>query len=57
MANAGARLILAPDWKTVTQRRPTEREMESMRFAWEVVAASRSGSQQIGIWPILRVYA
>jgi phosphoribosylaminoimidazolecarboxamide formyltransferase/IMP cyclohydrolase len=34
----------APEWKTVTKREPTEREVDSMRFAWEIVAAARSNA-------------
>jgi phosphoribosylaminoimidazolecarboxamide formyltransferase/IMP cyclohydrolase len=33
-----------PPWKTATQRVPTEAEMKTLRFAWEVVAAARSNA-------------
>ena len=33
-----------PNWKTVTRRGPTETEMTSLRFAWEVVGAARSNA-------------
>ena len=43
-------------WEVVSQRQPTEEEMESLRFAWVVVAHSKSnsivianGSQAVGI--------
>jgi phosphoribosylaminoimidazolecarboxamide formyltransferase/IMP cyclohydrolase len=34
----------APEWRTVTARDATPDEMRSLRFAWEVAAASRSNS-------------
>jgi phosphoribosylaminoimidazolecarboxamide formyltransferase / IMP cyclohydrolase len=34
----------APEWKTVTNRAATEPELQSMRFAWEVVGAARSNA-------------
>jgi len=47
---------LAPKWLVVTQRVPSREELESMQFAFEVVAAARSnavvlvrGSQLIGL--------
>jgi phosphoribosylaminoimidazolecarboxamide formyltransferase/IMP cyclohydrolase len=34
----------APPWKTVTKREPSERELDGLRFAWEVAAAARSNA-------------
>ena len=34
----------APEWKCVTNRAPGAREMDGLRFAWEVVAAARSNA-------------
>jgi len=34
----------APEWKCVTAREPSAREMDGLRFAWEVVAAARSNA-------------
>jgi phosphoribosylaminoimidazolecarboxamide formyltransferase / IMP cyclohydrolase len=34
----------APPWKTVTRRAPTDVELESLRFAWEVADAARSNA-------------
>ncbi len=33
-----------PEWRVVTERAPTVREMQDLRFAWEVVAAARSNA-------------
>ncbi len=37
-------LTPAPEWRTVTARAPGAAELESLRFAWEVVAAARSNA-------------
>ena len=34
----------APEWRVVSERQPSVREMQSLRFAWEVVAAARSNA-------------
>jgi phosphoribosylaminoimidazolecarboxamide formyltransferase/IMP cyclohydrolase len=34
----------APEWKCVTARAPSARELDGLRFAWEVVAAARSNA-------------
>ena len=34
----------APEWNPVTRRAPTHAELDSLRFAWEVVAAARSNA-------------
>ena len=36
--------LLASDWRIVTQRKPSEREMESLRFAWRAVAHVKSNA-------------
>ena len=35
---------VAPAWRTVTKRAPTDAELEGLRFAWEVAAAARSNA-------------
>jgi phosphoribosylaminoimidazolecarboxamide formyltransferase/IMP cyclohydrolase len=34
----------APPWRVVSRRAPSDLEMESLRFAWEVCAAARSNA-------------
>jgi len=42
-----------PEWRVVTERAPTVREMQDLRFAWEVTAAARSNAVAIARGSVL----
>jgi len=37
----------APEWRAVTRRRPSDEEIEALRFAWTVVTRARSNAAVI----------
>ncbi|HVP15440.1 MAG TPA: bifunctional phosphoribosylaminoimidazolecarboxamide formyltransferase/IMP cyclohydrolase [Terriglobales bacterium] len=43
----------APEWRVVTERAPTVREMQDLRFAWEIAAAARSNAVAIARGSVL----